>query len=290
MKPPMPIKPRGERGNRWLRYVVAAMMLAVVVGGSAFAVTRFFGDDDNPGAPAQTTDLGTQEPEVAVAEPSPTENATQPTQPAEETAPVATEEPDEEAEPTEDTAEAQQAEPTEAVAAASSGEEEESTTSGDAGSLLLPTAADLDGAWVVTAEGERTKSEVGAQLGDNGEDLLTGWRWSENLFRDFNRDGQASDEETFFLSVSVHRFANQEGAEEALDYFSDVVISGQGLQEVPDVSIGDSARGLQGAEEGANLYVLYVREGNTMVRLGGSSLIGDPAPFVNAVAEFIIGE
>src|SRR5688572_28094220 len=56
MKPPMPIKPRGERGNKWLRYLFAALLLAVVVGGSAVAVTRLFGDDDdNPETPAQTT-------------------------------------------------------------------------------------------------------------------------------------------------------------------------------------------------------------------------------------------
>lgn len=289
MKPPMPIKPRGERGNRWLRYLFAAVLLAVVVGGSAFAVTRLFGDDDDPGPPGQATELGTEQPEVAADDPTPTEDPAQPTQPAEDAEPAATEEPEEEPEPTEEPAEGEQAAPTEeaAVAAADAGEEEESSSERDAQSYL-PAVDELDGDWTIQAEGERTAEEVGIALGEGGEEALTGFRWRENPFRDFTREGQAADDETFFVSVSVHRFGNEEGASEALAYYSDVLASGGVYQSAADVSVGDASVALAGAQDGANLYALYVQDGNYVIRLGGSSLIGDPAPFVDAVAEFII--
>jgi hypothetical protein len=293
MKPPMPIKPRGERGNRWLRYLFAALLLAVVVGGSAFAVTRLFGDDDDdPETPAQTTELETPESELAATDPTPTEEAgAEPTEAAADAdaaEPTATEEPADEAEPTEE-ADPDQAEPTEEVAAADTGEGEEEAASSDRDAAsFLPAAEDLEGVWAVQAEGDRPKEEVGSQLGDNGEELLTSWRWRENLYRDFIREDGETDEDVTFLSVSVHRFANEEGALEALTFFSDIVVTAQGLQEVPGVEIGDTARGLAGPGQGSNLYVLYVQEGNYVVRLGGSSLIGDPAPFVDAVATFIV--
>jgi hypothetical protein len=290
MKPPMPIKPRGERGNRWLRYLFAALLLAVVVGGSAFAVTRLFGDDDkDPETPAQTTQQETPESDLAATDPTATEEGdAEPTQPADDAEPTATEEPSEEenAAPTE---ESDQAEPTEetAAAAADTGEGEDAPSERDALSYL-PEVSDLDGSWVVSAEGNRTKEEVAAALGEGGDEALTGFRWRENPFRDFNREGQAADDETFFVSVSVHRFGNEEGAAEALAYFSDVLAAGGVYQPSAEVPVGDASVALAGSQDGANLYALYVQDGNYLIRLGGSSLVGDPAPFVDDVAQFIV--
>ena len=63
-------------------------------------------------------------------------------------------------------------------------------------------------------------------------------------------------------NVSVHRFANADGASEALTALSDIVVSAQGLQDVETPAIGDQARGLAGPGDGVNLYVLYVQDGN----------------------------
>jgi hypothetical protein len=287
----MPIKPRGERGNRWLRYLFAALLLAVVVGGSAFAVTRLFGDDDDdPNVPAQTTDLETPESELAATDPTPTEAGdAEPTEAAGDAEPTATEEPaeDEEAAPTE---EPDQAEPTEETAAAAdTGEEEDASSERDALSYL-PEVEELDGAWVVSAEGDRTREEVAAALGEGGDEALTGFRWRENPYRDFTREGQAADDETFFVSVSVHRFGNAEGASEALAYFSDVLAAGGVYQQAAEVPVGDASVALAGSQDGANLYALYVQDGNYVIRLGGSSLVGDPAPFVDSVAAFIVDQ
>lgn len=153
----------------------------------------------------------------------------------------------------------------------------------------LPSPSDLDGSWTVTDEGERTKAEVADAIGADGDSLLTSWRWRENFYRDLNRsDAESVPNEATFINVSVHRFANAEGASEALTALSDIVVSAQGLQDVETPAIGDQARGLAGPGDGVNLYVLYVQDGKYLIRIGGSSVTGDPAETVNALAETIL--
>ena len=162
---------------------------------------------------------------------------------------------------------------------------DQSTTAGQteirSATSMLPTADELDGVWVVSNEGERSKEEVAAQLGDNGDQLLTDWSWRENVYNEITRQSPESfPSDATFLSVSVHRFASETGAADATQYLADIVVDAQGLQEVADVGIGDASRGLAGPGDGVNLYVLYVQDGNFVIRLGGASAIGDPAPFV----------
>jgi hypothetical protein len=289
----MPIKPRGERGNKWLRYLFAALLLAIVVGGGAFAVTRIFGDDDgetpNGGQAAQITSTATSE--AAASEPTETPaTVAEPTQTPQEAEPTQTPEPSDEESSQEETDPPAEGEDADAVDQASESEDPAAAAEPTPSTQdFLPAVEALEGSWTVNDEGGLTRDEVGGQLGDDGVELLRGWRWRENQFRYFNRAAEeAAPEDISFVSVSVHRFANEEGASEALTYFSDIVITAQGLQEVPGLEIGDEARGLEGPAEGANLYVLYVRDGNYMIRLGGSSVSGDPAPFINALADQLV--
>ena len=174
------------------------------------------------------------------------------------------------------------------VADASSGDAAQSGSTGSS-EAFLPDPATLEGAWVVTDEGERTKAEVAEAIGANGDELLTSWRWRENFYEDLNRNDAAdAPDDASFINVSVHRFANADGASEALTALSDIVVSAQGLQDVETPAIGDQARGLAGPGDGVNLYVLYVQDGKYLLRLGGSSAAGDPAPMVNALAEQIL--
>ena len=76
---------------------------------------------------------------------------------------------------------------------------------------------------------------------------------------------------TTFLNVSVHRFADAESAANAMVFFSDYVISSQGLEEVEPPAIGESARLLKGAPDGVPLSVLYAQQGPIMYRIGGST-------------------
>jgi hypothetical protein len=297
-RPPMPIKPRGERGNRWLRYLVVVLLLVIVVGGSAFAATRCFGgnDDGGTGETAQVATAPTEQAGAAAGEATPGTDAdaeqeqAEPTPTPEQSEPTPTEEVAAESNGAEEGQDepAAPVQPTQPVAAAAQSESQSGSAARTADSYL-PDAADLDGSWDLSIEGERTREEVGAQLGDDGVDLLLSWRWRENIYRDFMRaNPEAASDDTDFLSVSVHRFGTADGAVEALDYLADIVVTAQGLEDLGDVGVGDSSRGLQGPGEGANLYVLYVQDGNIVIRLGGSSSAGDPAAFVNQVAEQLV--
>ncbi|CAN5724214.1 hypothetical protein BH23CHL5_BH23CHL5_27650 [soil metagenome] len=292
MKPPIPIKPRGERGNKWIRYLFGGLLLAIVVAGSAFVATRIFGDDDDPGTTAGLVEVGTQVAGNVESESTPADEIeTESTSTGADSEPAPTVQ--EEAPVSEPTEAVPDPAPTAQIAASesnASGEQQPATTIQSA-EALLPEPSALAGSWSVALEGERSRAEVGAQLGDDGETLLTAWRWRENLYRDFNRtDAESFSGDATFLSVSIHRFASRDGAAEALDYLSEIVVSAQGLQDVGNVPIGDNARGLEGPGEGVNLYVLYVQDGNYLIRLGGSSPAGDPAQFVDAVAELIVDQ
>ncbi len=285
--PMTPIKPRGERGNKLLRYLLAAVLLIAVIGGGAYAITRFLDDDDTPDDPqvAAVTD-GTVTPTSAPTQA--TDGAPQPT-PTTEAAAAPTEAPPPVADATEAPAD-ESVDPaaggTEPTPPASDGEDIAASESAEA---FLPEPAVLAGDWVVTDEGERDKAAVAEAVGPDGDELLTGWRWRENFYRDLNRNDAAdAPDDASFINVSVHRFANAEGAAEALTALSDIVVAVQGLQDVETPAIGDEARGLAGPGDGVNLYVLYVQDGKYVIRLGGSSATGDPAPTVNALAEEIV--
>lgn len=283
--PLTPIKPRHERSNKLLRYLLAALLLIGIIGGGAYAITRYLdsGGDKPKDAPVVASTDTTATPTQAPAEQTS----------AEQSAPTATTAP----QPTATVA----AEPTqppagEPVQGASTAQEAPATTASEATTTsdtkaLLPAASALDGDWTITDEGERTKAEVAAAIGANGDELLTSWRWRDNFYRDLTRVDPASyPDETTYINVSIHRFANAEGAAESLTALSDIVVEAQGLQEIETPVIGDLARGLSGPGDGVNLYVLYVQDGKYLIRIGGSSVTGDPAATVNALAEKIVSD
>ena len=157
---------------------------------------------------------------------------------------------------------------------------------------LLPTQDQVPAGWVLVDEGERSKEEVIAALGGTEEaaQLLDDWGWSSNAYRDFIADEDAPTQGgTTFLQASVHRFADAEAAANAMVFFSDQVIFGQGLEEADPPAIGESARLLKGAPDGVPLAVLYVQDGPFFFRIGASSdsVDGDPAEAVLSVARTI---
>jgi len=280
--PLTPIKPRHERGNKLLRYLVAAVLLIAIIGGSAYGITRYLQRDDNP----------SDAPVVALDDTSPTATVAPTQEPTgNQPAPTATTAPEPTATVAADPTQPSAGEP---VQSASNGQEppataasEATTTSGT--EALLPAASAVEGDWTITDEGKRTKDEVAAAIGPNGDELLTSWRWRDNFYRDLTRVDPASHpDETTYINISIHRFASAEGAAESLTALSDIVVEAQGLQEVETPVIGDLARGLAGPGDGVNLYVLYVQDGKYLIRLGGSSATGDPAATINALAEKIV--
>jgi hypothetical protein len=308
----MPILPRHERGNRILRYLVAVVLLIAIVGGSAFAVTRYLDRDDGAGQTETAQTIPSTDPanaegegggsglatpeadEEGSAADEAAEPASTPTETVEETTEETVVDETDEVTPTPEGAVlAQQTgddEPAQQGDQAAEGETGAASNDGPVGAAgYLPEATDLGEGWSVQDEGERTREDVAVQLGDDGDALLTSWRWRENPYRNLIRGNAANfPSEATFVSVSAHRFASQEGAAEALQYLADIVVTGQGLQDVEMEPIGDESRGLFGPSDGANLYVLYVRDGNYVIRLGGSSATGDPSELVDAVAQQLV--
>jgi hypothetical protein len=270
------VAPRGERRGRFLGPILAVLLLILVVAVAAVAVDKLRGGDDGAGAEAtRAAELvapgSTPESTATIAAAgTPTASDAAPTNTAEPTKAVATVEPSPTTRP-----------PTRTPESRASG----TLRAAD----YLPTLGDLPEGFQETKEGRLRKAEVAEQLGSDGDQLLEEWDWRENASLEFQRANAASDE-TFFLSVSVHRFGRSKGASDGLNGLADVLASIPDLnyEEVDVAKIGDESRAFQSESAEANQYVLYVRSGNIVYRIGGSSLTGDPSADVIALAETLV--
>lgn len=161
---------------------------------------------------------------------------------------------------------------------------------------LMPTAGELPVQGLSsTGSGERTLTEVAATFGSaeaaaEAEQYLTDLGWSENVFADFSGDPSLlSPDATTVLTVSVHEFADQASASEALPYFSNVVVAVQGFSEGQADPIGDEIRLLRGvSEDGTTNVAAYIVDGSLLYRIGGSSPAGDPTGHVLQLANDLI--
>ena len=143
--------------------------------------------------------------------------------------------------------------------------------------------------------GDRTLAAVAGTFGSDeasaeAEAFLTSLGWTANVFNEFGAEaGTLPPDATSFLSVSIHQFADQEGASEALPYFSNVVVAVQGYSEVQADPIGDEIRLLRGVnEDGTTNVAAYIVDGPLLYRIGGSSAAGDPTGHVLQLSEFVV--
>lgn len=287
------VTPRGERRGRFLGPLLVALVLVILIGGGAFAFDKARDNKDNrdnadatrsaqlaapstpddaTNTPAVTATTGAEETAAPTATTAPTEaNVAAGSAPDNSTT---AESPPADAEPTE--------RPT-----------EESNSSGSTlrAADYLPTLGDLPSGFQQTAEGRLRKADVAAQLGPDGETTLEEWTWRENASLEFTSNDAAPDE-TFFLSAGVHRFGRSAGASDGLNGLADVLdsIADPNYKEVDVDKIGDEARAFAAETPDSNIYILYVRNGNIVYRVGGSSLSGDPAADVIALAETLIDQ
>jgi len=272
----------GGRGARMLGPVLALLVLAAIVGTAVFLMLRLFGDDgprNNDVAAATGT-------AAALAAPSATTAATgEQTQDAGAVAGA-----DETAAPTEeaiDTPPEQTPTPEEAQPAAE-------PTRGNAppsARSMLPATGDLSGNYERTEDDKRTRDAVADSFSKPEEALskLESWKWRENAYRTFEIPAANSPDvnDTTVINISIHRFGDEQGAKDALNYFAEDVIATQGLEEFRIDRIGEQTRALRGNKGGSNV-VVYVRNGDYLIRIGGYSPEGDPTDDVIALAKSII--
>lgn len=175
-------------------------------------------------------------------------------------------------------------------AASDAGEDESEAAPGDlAPQELLPTEDDVPAGLVQTEEDALDRETVLTALGgtDEADGLLDEWGWDANAYRYFaTGDGETTENGITNVTVSIHRFGDEQSAADALQYFSDYLITtDNGYEAVDGETIGDQTRWLrQETEVGTNIAA-YLSVGNNMVRIGGFSPTADPAPDVATIAQ-----
>jgi len=155
---------------------------------------------------------------------------------------------------------------------------------------LLPDESVIPEGLTDSVDNERTLDQVVGALGESPEiqENLEGWGWSGNVERTFSAPDPAALEAdaTTVVLVSIHGFAGEDAAGEALTFYADALAEiGNDEGEAPDVGDGE-ARLLQTVnEEGATIVSLYVQQGGVVYRIVGISPAGDPTSVVTDVAE-----
>jgi hypothetical protein len=156
---------------------------------------------------------------------------------------------------------------------------------------LLPAVDELDGSWMVQNEGERTREEVIELLGDQGDELIETLEWEANAFRNFERTN-ITDPDSFYeptqLTVSIHAFADSERAADALQPLSEWVAEIDSMESDQIDSSADNALAYSGLDGRLPAFVLYVQEGNLVIRVGAISMLGDPRDAVIEVSELVL--
>ena len=294
--PGQPLTPLdGGRGSRYLAPLLAVAALAVVVAAVAWAIGRARGcDDDGDGTTA--ANLNSPIAETATVVPGGSEGedtATEATAPEDADTAVPTEAPDATGgdQPTLTTAQQESTRRAENAATEDTPTPRPSRERDDARSWL-PLTEEVGEGYQRTQNQVRDIAEVAGSFADpaDAEAQLAGWGWLENAYREFELP-EADPSATNVFNISVHRFETAQGAKDALPYFqdgarTDLVAEGRDLP-----SLGDQIRALEGTTgEGGQIFIVYVREGDVVIRIAGTSLEGNPREDVLALAERIVAE
>lgn len=274
------------RGSSWIGPLVAVVVLALIVAAVAVAFTKVRGGDsgaNNPpnqtaglAAPAltSTAHAGLQTQITATAAPS---------SPTTQAAAVAAAQ----AKPSKQPTKAPQPTDTPQKSSSSGG------GSVSAAGKYLPSVSEVGSGFAVTEDGTRTRTQVAGTFGDPAaaEAKLKQWGWKENAYRTFEipADKVTDPSATVYINVSVHHFSSGANTASAFAYFTDAVVAAPGMTEVTVDKIGDQTRELTSTSAAANVAVLYIRHGNYLIRLGGSSATGDSSADLIALAKKILG-
>ena len=138
---------------------------------------------------------------------------------------------------------------------------------------------------------DRKSAAVADSFADSNDATakLKQWGWKENVYATFEipADQITDQNETIYISVSIHRFAAADGAASAFGYFADAVAA-SGLADGTVDPIGDQSRLLTGSNTGGNLVVLYIQNGAYLIKVSASSPTGDPTADAVAMAKKVV--
>lgn len=159
---------------------------------------------------------------------------------------------------------------------------------------LLPEQGEVPEGLDGVEDNTRTEAEVIDALGGGREveTLLNEWGWTANVERKFEASSPEtlSPDATTSITVSLHGFADEAAAAEALTYYTDV-LAASGYEEAEAGDIGAGNRLLmQTQEDGGTVVALYVQQGSVLYRVGGYSPAGDPTSNVLNVAQAMLAQ
>lgn len=290
--PGQPLTPlRGPRGANIIGPLLAVAALAIIVAAVAFIVTQFRSNDDNNGANPTAVVAANASPTDETELSAGGDGAETPASEDEATTP-----PDDAGNGDDPTSTPRVNRTTESSGDLSATEEstvaEEESAEKTKARQWFPTEREVGEGFTKAEDDTRTADDVAAAFPDPEDAAvkIVEFGWVENAFRNYERTG-ASETEAYSISISIHKFDTEGGASDALDYFSAGGQAAQGLIEVKGApELGEESISLQGFIEGGNLYVVYIRQGNFLFRIGGLSATGDPAETTVGVAERILAE
>jgi hypothetical protein len=269
-----------RRGSSWIGPLIAVVVLALIVVAVAIAFNKVRGgNDNNNGKPPSVAQLaGPARTSTAQAVAAAAQTQTSPTAPA---ATATTQQP----------TKAATAKPKATDTPPSEASSSDSSTSVAKAKTLLPTVDEAGANFVRTEYDDRNQSAVAASFGDPNDATakLKEWGWKENVYTTFEipADQITDQNETIYISVSIHRFATADGASSAFGYFADAVAA-SGLTEGTMDAMGDQSRKLTGSNSGGNLVVLYIQNGSYLIKVSASSPSGDPSADAIAMAKKIV--
>jgi len=287
--PGQPLTPlRGPRGANIVGPLLAVAALAIIVAAVAFIISQFRGNDGDNNSASQPT-------AVIAAAASPTAADQQGTSPTQAAAPDQSGQPTSEAASGEATNTPKVNRPTETGdLSGSDGTDTSGSSSGEKtrARQWLPTTRIVGEGYEQSNNGTRDETEVAGSFPDPADAAtkLAEFGWQENVYREYELSGGA-ETDTTTINVSVHRFDTEGGAKDALSYFAEGGRVGQGLTEVKDApEYGEGSVVLQGTIDGGNVYVIYIRQNDFVIRIGGFSPTGDPSEVTNGLAERMMGQ
>jgi len=159
---------------------------------------------------------------------------------------------------------------------------------------LLPTADDLPAGFAATSDPVRLqRAEVAANLDSANatavEEQLRDWRFERHWRQEFVvAEADYDVDETSVLFVSMNSFNLESGASAALQLFVSAAES-LGMVRAEGVELGDESVMLT-SESNGNAVVIYVRQGNVLMRMYGYSEQGDPTEDVIALTEAVLAK
>jgi hypothetical protein len=161
----------------------------------------------------------------------------------------------------------------------------------------LPSADEVPEGLVLDDESERGAEDVARSLAgqsasdddiDDALQQLGRWGWYFAAERQFvpADDEQVTPDGIRELGLVVHRFDNEDGAEDGFSGLVEATESADDIEVVRVAKLGDDTRGLFQEDDGT--FSLWIRDGMDVIWIGGTSESEFPRQLVEDVAERIL--